>query len=126
VAPVPEGPPKPVTAVVAPKVDSAECAVQVRLPDGGTVSRSFASDAPLRDVHAWVAGHTGVPRGFKLGSTFPKTVYQDTGVSLKDLGARPLRVCVVGRFADDAQDWARAASSWCSSREVAVYGNETK
>eukprot|EP00699_Malawimonas_sp_californiana_P001065 EC714850.1.p1 GENE.EC714850.1~~EC714850.1.p1 ORF type:complete len:149 (+),score=36.86 EC714850.1:2-448(+) len=88
-APATADAPKPVTAIQAPKVDTAECAVQVRLPDGSTINKTFDSDAPLQQVAQWVAGNTSVGRSFKLGTTFPKTVYENLSVSLKNLGLGP-------------------------------------
>lgn len=76
---------KPVTAIQAPKVDSNECAVQVRMPDGTTKQQDFKADDKISDVRNWL----GLSRNQVLGTTFPRTEFNNHSATLRSLGLGP-------------------------------------
>lgn len=94
-APTPVVDAKPVTAIVAPKVQATECQVAVRLLDGSVENKTFAASAPVSEVYSWVSSFKGVPRGFKLGTTFPRATFDNPKSTLNDIGTSFPSLCVI-------------------------------
>ncbi|KAJ3078829.1 UBX domain-containing protein 4 [Rhizoclosmatium hyalinum] len=68
----------------------AEARIQLRLPSGPPLTHTFKSSDSLSTVYAFVAEQTGAAPGtFKLATTFPRKVLDESAVSLKDLGLAP-------------------------------------
>ena len=82
---------KPVTAISAPKIETDQCVVQVRLSDGSTTQKEFKSDDKISTVRSWL----GLSRNQVLGTTFPRTEFTDTNATLRSLGLGPRCALVV-------------------------------
>ncbi|ORY49166.1 UBX-domain-containing protein [Rhizoclosmatium globosum] len=85
-APVPAA----AAASAAGPKEYAEARIQLRLPSGPPLTHTFKSSDSLSTVYAFVAEQTGAAPGtFKLATTFPRKVLDESAVSLKDLGLAP-------------------------------------
>jgi len=93
--------PAPVAApVAAPKKDYNECRLQIRLPNGSTLTNQFAANEELAAVRLYVDlnrkdGGSATP--FTFMTTFPKKVFTeaDMRTTLVGLGLVPSAVLMV-------------------------------
>ncbi|CAB3222635.1 unnamed protein product [Arctia plantaginis] len=94
--------PPPITNNPGPKVTYEQARIQIRLPDGKTLSHTFAAKEQLAAVRLYLqinAQEFAEEDGFKLMTTFPKKIFttEDYDKPLDLLGLVPSAVIIVSR-----------------------------
>jgi len=98
--PAPVTPVKPAEPVApAPKKDYTETKLQLRLPNGKTLTQTFGVNEPLAAVRLYVEMNRddGLTGTFNLMTSFPRKVYEgdDYDIPLEALGLVPSAVLMV-------------------------------
>lgn len=97
---VPVPTPAPVAAPVPirPQASYSEVKLQIRLPDGSSVTQSFGAKEPLSAVRLFIEmKRNNIEEPFNLMTSFPKKVFQsdDYDKPLESLGLAPTAVLIV-------------------------------
>ncbi|XP_045768088.1 UBX domain-containing protein 1-B [Maniola jurtina] len=104
-APPPEPAPAPIApAPVAPRGSYEQARIQLRLPDGQSLSHTFGAKEQLSAVRLYLQLHSpefAQTENFKLMTTFPKKIFssEDYETPLESLGLAPSAVIIVSRGA---------------------------
>ena len=80
------------------KKEYTECKLNIRLPDGKSLPKSFKPEQLLNDVRLFVVTETGM-LDFDIGTTFPRKVFahEDYSKTLKQLGLVPSAAVVISK-----------------------------
>lgn len=95
----------PLVATVSPPiVDYQQTRIQIRLPDGSTLTETFEKQEPLAAVRLFIQLKRGDPTGiqpFGMMTNFPRKVFQgeDYEMRLDNLGLVPSAVIIVTKSA---------------------------